>query len=86
MNNKIQFYNGALQRLEKQRELLSKAVENYILLVQGQTISYNLGDGTLVNLNYQESKMIETQLKLIGVQQKFFNYFNQLLYFSVRKQ
>lgn len=86
LSNKIESSWQQQLLLQKQKTLLSKNVESYQKLLEGENIKFNFGESSVFLLTKRQEKYINGQLKLIDIYIKqqiellnFLYYSNQLL-------
>ena len=72
LKNKIMALYRELESFETQNVLIDDIVDNYSTLLSAEERKFSFGESSLFLINSRESKLIETQLKQIEVQNKFY--------------
>lgn len=72
LKNKIVALYRELESFETQNVLIDDIVTNYSTLLEAEERKFSFGESSLFLINSRESKLIETQLKQIEVQNKFY--------------
>jgi outer membrane protein TolC len=72
LKNKIVALYRELESFETQNILIDDIVDNYSTLLSAEERKFSFGESSLFLINSRESKLIETQLKQIEVQNKFY--------------
>jgi len=72
LKNKIVALYRELESFETQNVLIDDIVDNYSDLLSAEERKFSFGESSLFLINSRESKLIETQLKQIEVQNKFY--------------
>jgi outer membrane protein TolC len=71
--NKVRYYYNEMTALRNQVNIIEAALKNYQTLLRGETTRFNSGESTLFILNSRENKVLETQQKLVELQNKYSN-------------
>jgi len=71
--NKISALRQELDSYEKQNDITQQMVLDYKKMLRAEERKFELGESTLFFINSRESKLIDSQLKAIQIQNKFFN-------------
>ncbi|MFZ4058207.1 MAG: TolC family protein [Ferruginibacter sp.] len=69
--NKVRYYYNEMTALRNQVNIMEAALKNYQTLLRGETTRFNSGESTLFVLNSRENKVLETQQKLVELQNKY---------------
>ena len=72
IKNKIITLQQELISFETQRNYIKSIVKDYTTLVKGEERKFFLGESSIFLVNYRESKLIETKLKGINLENYFF--------------
>ncbi|WP_281541479.1 TolC family protein [Maribacter aestuarii] len=72
IKNKILALYRELESFETQNVLIDDIVSSYSTLLEAEERKFSFGESSLFLINSRESKLIETQLKRIEVQNKFY--------------
>ena len=72
IKNKINALQQELASFVIQSEYISKIVKDYDTLLKAEERKFFLGESSLFLVNYRESKLIETKLKAIDLENSFF--------------
>lgn len=73
LKNKITALKQELDSYEKQNEITLEMVLDYQRMLRAEERKFELGESSLFFINSRESKLIDSQLKAIEIQNKFFN-------------
>ncbi len=71
LNNKVLNYLAELEILTDQINLARVNVTNYQRLLEAEVLNFQAGESSLFLLNSRETKLIESQLKLVELQAKY---------------
>ncbi|MFS4494226.1 TolC family protein [Maribacter sp. 2308TA10-17] len=72
LQNKIVAIYRELESFERQNILIDEIVLNYNTLLAAEERKFSFGESSLFLINARESKLIDAELKQIGVQNKFY--------------
>lgn len=72
LKNKIVALYRELESFETQNVLIDEIVMNYSTLLSAEERKFSFGESSLFLINSRESKLIDSELKLIEVQNKFY--------------
>lgn len=72
IKNKVNALQQELTSFDKQSNYITNIVNDYNTLLKAENRKFFLGESSLFLVNYRESKLIETKLKAIEVENKFF--------------
>ncbi len=72
IKNKVNAVQQELESFTIQSNFISTIIEDYGTLLKAEERKFFLGESSLFLVNYRESKLIETKLKAIDVENKFF--------------
>ena len=75
---KITQYSNEVRSYSEQINLAKKNLDNYQKLLRAEEIRYTNGESSLFLINSRESKLIESQEKLIQIQAKYLKSYNVL--------
>ncbi|WP_353778910.1 TolC family protein [Winogradskyella sp. 3972H.M.0a.05] len=84
LNNKINSINQEIESYAIQSDLTTEIVSDYQRLLTAEERKFTVGESSLFLINSRESKLIESRLKLIDINNKLFNakasLFNNLIF------
>ena len=84
LNNKINSINQEIESYNIQSNLTTEIVSDYQRLLTAEERKFTVGESSLFLINSRESKLIESRLKLISINNKLFNakasLFNNLIF------
>ncbi|WP_405605114.1 TolC family protein [Polaribacter sp. Asnod1-A03] len=72
IKNKVIGLQQELSSYQKQNNYITNIVRDYDTLLKGEERKFFLGESSLFLVNYRESKLIETKLKAIDLENSFF--------------
>ena len=72
LKNKVNALQQELKSFIKQSSYISNIVKDYNTLLNAEERKFFLGESSLFLINYRESKLIETKLKTIDLENSFF--------------
>ena len=72
IKNKVNAVQQELESFIVQNDFIGKIVRDYGMLLKAEERKFFLGESSLFLVNYRESKLIETKLKQIELENKFF--------------
>ena len=72
IKNKVSGIQQELASFTKQNSYTAAIVEDYSTLLKAEERKFFLGESSLFLVNYREAKLIETKLKAIDLENKFF--------------
>ena len=72
LQNKILAIYRELESFETQNVLIDEIVSNYNILLAGEERKFSFGESSLFLINARELKLIDSKLKQIAVQNKFY--------------
>ncbi len=78
LENKVRFQYNELLNLQKQVSIYEEVYKNYKRLFEAEQLKFSLGETTLFLLNTRETKLLETQQKLLELKTKFYQSFAKL--------
>lgn len=73
LQNKISALKQELESYVSQNEITTQMISDYERMLQAEERKFQLGESSLFLVNSRESKLIDGQLKAIGIQNKFFS-------------
>lgn len=73
LQNKIVAIYRELESFETQNLLIDEIVSSYNILLVGEERKFSFGESSLFLINSRESKLIDSELKQISVQNKFYS-------------
>ncbi len=73
INNKVNAVQQELESLIIQNDYLKNIVNDYNTLLKAEERKFFLGESSLFLVNFRESKLIESKLKAIELENQFFN-------------
>lgn len=68
LNTKLESYYNEVRNLQQQLLLYTEMTANYQLLLKAENRKFELGESSIFLINSREQKLIETQLKLVKLQ------------------
>ena len=72
IKNKVNAVQQELESFAIQNDYITNIVKDYGVLLKAEERKFFLGESSLFLVNYRESKLIETRLKAIDLENKFF--------------
>ena len=73
LKNKFRAFSEQVDSYSYQTEITNSVVNNYSNLLTAEERKFNLGESSLFLINSRESKLIESQLKAIDIENELFN-------------
>lgn len=71
LTNKVLSYLREMETLAEQIDLARKTVQNYDRLLEAEIFKFQAGESSLFLVNSRETKLIESEVKLVELQNKF---------------
>jgi outer membrane protein TolC len=72
LNNKLKVYFNELINYQSQTRLFDQTVNNFKLLLSGEEQRFRFGESSMFLVNTRESKVIESEVKLVQLKAKFY--------------
>ena len=73
LTNKINSQQAELTSLVKQKELISKLVGNYQVMLLSEERLFSFGESSLFLINARENNLVLSQISELALQNKYFN-------------
>ena len=71
INNKVEYIFKEIENLEIQEKIFTNNTVNYERLLEAEKRKFEIGESSLFLINSRETKVIESQIKLIDLRGKY---------------